>query len=90
MAQPGTKVAQSLLFCPDSALMLRRRFCENRLQKFPLNRLLQNRCIAKPRINAFHAVAGHKNKWNGPILQHFNQWINHFAAEIYIEYRRVD
>ena len=55
-----------------------------------LDRLLNDRHIAEARLDALHAVAGHEHEWNVTRFEYIGDRIHEFAAEIDVDYARVD
>src|SRR5215469_18238688 len=55
---------------------------EDLLQHLPLHRLLHDRHIAEPAVDALDAIAGYENERNFPRHQHVGDRVDEFSAEI--------
>src|SRR6516164_858009 len=63
---------------------------EDLLQHLPLHRLLHDRHIAEPAVDALDAIAGYENERNFPRHQHVGDRVDEFSAEIDIDDTRID
>src|SRR2546430_1825528 len=63
---------------------------EDLLQHLPLHRLLDDRHVAEPTIDALDAIAGDENERNFPRRQHVSDRVDEFSAEIDVNDARID
>ena len=63
---------------------------EDLLQHLPLHRLLDDRHVAEPTIDALDAIAGDENERNFPRRQHVGDRVDEFSAEIDVNDARID
>src|SRR5215470_19725912 len=63
---------------------------EDLLQHLPLHRLLDDRHVAEPAVNALDTIAGDENERNFARRQHVGDRIDEFSAEIDVDDARID
>src|SRR5215469_14204573 len=87
--QIGQNTANSYGICSGDSSAIRYARHEHLLQHVALNRLLQNRNVAKSRIDAVDIVSRYEHEWYAADAENFGDSVNQSIAEIDVEHRGV-